>query len=92
MTTPTRENAEQLVAQQMAIQEILQERAYQLAKWGDQQHEDAWWVVIETEELGEAAKEVFDGKPDELKAEVIQVAAVALAWLEDILRRDSDGQ
>jgi len=50
---------------------------------GSQRHlSDQEWLTILVEEVGEAAKGILDKKPDGLKVEVTQVAAVALAWLE----------
>ena len=48
--------------------------------------------LIETvEEAGEVAKDILDKKPDVLKTEVTQVAAMALAWLEVLTaRRDAN--
>jgi len=42
------------------------------------------WAVILEEEVGEAVAEV---DPAKLKAELIQVAAVCAAWIDDIDRR-----
>ncbi len=70
------------------------ERARQRAKWsgahswgeGDcssPQVEPIVKVAVLTEECGEVARAVLDGSPSHvLAAELIQVAAVAVAWLE----------
>jgi len=69
--------------QLLATHDVLDERDRQDAKWGGQrQLSDLEWMVILVEEVGEAAKDILDKKPDGLKTEVTQVAAVALAWLE----------
>ena len=81
--------------------EILGEREAQDDKWGEQNHPGSMWLAILTEEVGEAAKallENFNSPPlpskygDEardpagLRSELIQVAAVATAWVEAIDR------
>ena len=67
---------------------IRAERAAQDAKWGDQSgNSPERWGCILTEEAGEAAKEVLEEDVDALREELVQVAAVAVAWLE-VLERD----
>ena len=41
-------------------------------------------VAVLTEEVGEVARAVLDGDKDQLRAELVQVAAVAVAWLESL--------
>ena len=41
-------------------------------------------LTVLTEELGEVARAVLDNKPDDLVSELVQVAAVAIAWLESL--------
>lgn len=42
-------------------------------------------LAILTEEVGEVAKALLDGEPlENLRAELVQVAAVAVAWLESL--------
>jgi hypothetical protein len=71
------------------------ERGRQAAKWhgphfwgiGDCSSGDVDIVVkmaVLTEECGEVARAVLDAKPDDLRTELIQVAAVAAAWLEGL--------
>lgn len=45
---------------------------------------DADKLVILAEEFGEAAREVYEKRPAQLRAELVQVAAVAVAWLESL--------
>jgi NTP pyrophosphatase (non-canonical NTP hydrolase) len=73
--------------------EIDAERARQSRKWGGR-HE--WGegdcssravrrevkATVLTEECGEVARAVLDKNDTQLRAELIQVAAVAVAWLE----------
>jgi NTP pyrophosphatase (non-canonical NTP hydrolase) len=67
---------------------IIAERKRQDEKWGVQFHTAVEWVSILAEEVGEAATEAnelhFAGTPRlaELRAEVVQVAAVAVAIVE----------
>lgn len=81
---------------QETIDSLSQERARQHIKWGEQNHDDITWLGILAEEFGEAAKEAnethFRSKSDEeLKTELAQVAAVCVAWLESIERRNPSG-
>lgn len=41
-------------------------------------------AMVLTEECGEVARAVLDRQPANLRTELIQVAAVAVAWLEGI--------
>ena len=72
---------------------IEHERREQHAKWGGT-HEwgvgdcsspdvaDIVKTAVLSEECGEAARAVLDTDIDQLRTELIQVAAVAVAWLE----------
>jgi NTP pyrophosphatase (non-canonical NTP hydrolase) len=64
------------------------ERIAQDQKWREQNHNDLRWLAILMEEVGELSKEILEGKSS-LKAanELVQVAAVTIAWLEAIERR-----
>ncbi len=79
---------------------ISYERDRQLTKWGLQSHVDPIWNSILGEEVGEVSRALCESfhrvgfykedDPvllDELTAELVQVAAVATAWVECILRR-----
>ena len=95
------------------LQEILTERSRQDNKWGQQNHGPAVWLMILSEEFGEAAREINDfhflmererntreyvpanrAKLRELLAkmrvELIQTAAVAVAFIESIDRNEGD--
>lgn len=69
---------------------ILEERGRQDIKWGfPQRHSLPEWIAVLTEEVGEAAQEAlrvhFGGKPSAgYREEVIQVAAVCVAMLEEL--------
>lgn len=75
---------------------IRSERTRQYAKWGAQNHEPAIWLAILGEEFGELSQAVLAdlfGKADHgshhesLRAEAVQVAAVAVAFIEYLDRR-----
>lgn len=86
-------SAEKLMAdsaQNNILFDIRMERKRQDEKWGSQrEHSGYKWATILGEEFGEACKEVFDADykgadTTKLRAELIQVAAVAVCWLEGI--------
>lgn len=73
--------------------EIQAERDRQREKWalphlwgvGDCSSSDvaeAVKVAVLTEECGEVSRAVLDHDPERLREELVQVAAVAVAWLE----------
>lgn len=68
------------------LQLIAKERLHQIAKWGEQTHENGIWLLILTEELGEASKSFLKGDPLSGTDELVQSAAVLVAWIEDILK------
>jgi len=68
------------------------ERARQDAKWGVQYHSVIEWLAILNEEQGELAQQCLRSHfgnvvSPELRAEAVQVAAVALAFIEAIDER-----
>jgi hypothetical protein len=76
------------------LSDIVDERVRQDRKWGDQSgFPDSVWAVILTEEVGEACKAVLGPTgqgtfgSDDLHEELVQIAAVTIAWLEAIERR-----
>lgn len=70
-----------------AYELVLAERARQDEKWGLQNHEPAKWCNILTEEVGEVAKATLEDNEAEYLLEMTQVAAVAIAAIESLLRR-----
>lgn len=73
----------------MLLAAIGVERRRQDTKWGVQNHNDEHWHAILSEEAGEVAKAILEQEhTKQLKAELIQVAAVCVAWLECITRRE----
>lgn len=66
---------------------VTEERARQRRMWGDQTHTNEMWLAILMEEVGEAAKCIVDDESnDVIAAEMTQVAAVAVQWLEIFIR------
>ncbi len=82
--------------QRRAMMEIAKERNLQIDKWGaEQSHSPAEWMLILMEEMGELAEAILKhgGDTEDMltrqgKDELRQVAAVAIAWLEDRNRKD----
>lgn len=79
-----------------ALLDVSQERTKQNVKWGEQNHDDLMWTAILGEEVGESCQEVLTqiwgkqngGGHGNLREELVQVAAVAVAWIEAIDRRE----
>lgn len=82
----------------LVIADILAERQRQDEKWGIQNHDSADWHLILVEEVGKAARAIlrytFSDSPavqaeakHNLREELVQAAAVAVAWLECLDRR-----
>jgi NTP pyrophosphatase (non-canonical NTP hydrolase) len=68
---------------------IIEERERQDEKWGkDNPHSDFVWLAILVEEIGEVSNEMLSPvelmHSNGLKKELTQVAAVVVAWLEDM--------
>lgn len=84
------------------VGDIATERARQDEKWGEQRFlHPLYWLAILTEEVGEVAEAVIEPvdieiASPEVRRELVQVAAVAVCWLEAIDRAlaetgESDG-
>lgn len=75
------------------LRDVHLERHQQDEKWGEQNHEDSYWLGILMEEVGESATDVIENTLDShtarLREELVQVAAVAVAWIECIDRRNT---
>ncbi len=70
-----------------AIKLVVQERKRQDRRWGANRNlADTTWLTILIEEAGESAEAILKRQPDQLLKEATHSAAVALAWLESILR------
>lgn len=84
------------------LAQVAQERQRQIDKWGPQNHAPIEWLAILMEEVGEASKEGLeahftkfyaDGSYKQMRHELIQVAAVAVAMIESLDRnqlKDAD--
>jgi NTP pyrophosphatase (non-canonical NTP hydrolase) len=75
--------------QQRAVDDVLDERARQDARWGVQNHDTITYLAILMEEVGETAQAALEmrfggprGTEAHVRAEAVQVAAVALAIVE----------
>jgi NTP pyrophosphatase (non-canonical NTP hydrolase) len=64
------------------------ERCRQDEKWGGvpgiERRDDHTYAAVLGEEYGEVCRAWLERDTDELRAELIQVAAVALAWIEEL--------
>lgn len=62
---------------------ISDERCRQDQKWSNTRELDPkLWMTVMMEEVGEVARAVLEDDKVNLEEELIQVAAVAVAWLE----------
>lgn len=72
---------------------VRNERSDQNTKWGEQNHEPAWWLAILVEEVGELAKAILETEQGsivptkDIETELIQIAAVAKVIWESGKRR-----
>lgn len=71
---------------------IASERRRQNEKWGEQNHGLPVWMLILTEEVGEAAEAVLKIREAEMtiedfRTEIVHCAAVCVQILEDLERR-----
>ncbi len=64
--------------------DVWSERARQRRKWGAQTHSIDHWLVILGEEYGEACEAALEKDNEQLRKELIQVAAVAMAVISGI--------
>ena len=77
-------------------EKIARERRKQIEKWGIQNHHPLKWLAILVEEVGEAAEMCNELTPvllpkwksqelnAKLEKELVQTAAVCVAWLESL--------
>ena len=76
------------IARAKVLENVLAERERQDSIWGDQRdNADDTWALIALEELGEVAKDINDNRLGSAYTEIIQVAAVMVAWAESLRRR-----
>lgn len=77
--------------------DVWNERYRQDEKWGIQNHTPVEWLPILIEEVGEVAKEIFESNyaqiPSEnYRTELIHVAAVAIAMIENFDRNNNQDE
>lgn len=78
--------------------DVARERSRQDKKWGEQNHDMADYYTILGEEFGEVGKAICESKlqkivaPQEIRKELIQLAAVAVAMAEAFDHNRSDWQ
>lgn len=72
----------------LVLADVVAERMAQDAKWGEQNHPSEVWLAILSEEVGEMAKTMLPGEGTlfDTRDEAVQVAAVAVAFVESIDR------
>lgn len=75
--------------------DITTEREKQNDKWGQQNHPAEIWSLILGEEYGEAQEAILHNKfggshANTLREELVQLAAVAVQWIECIDRNKSE--
>ncbi len=79
---------------QAVLSEIEQERKTQDLRFGAQPRslKPTVYLTVLTEELGEVARSIIEGDSDNYRVELIQLAAVAVAAVEDFDRGNSTHQ
>jgi NTP pyrophosphatase (non-canonical NTP hydrolase) len=72
-----------------ALEDVIEERVRQEQKWGVQNHDPFKWAAVLGEEVGEVNKAILEmhfgedpAMVADVRAELIQVAAVAVAFVE----------
>lgn len=70
------------------LREVSAERDRQDAKWGgvpgEDRRDDHTYAAVLGEEFGETCKAWLERDTDALRSELIQTAAVAIAWVEEL--------
>lgn len=72
--------------------EVEAERRYQDVRWGEQMHPSKSWISILGEEIGEVCKANNQQDAESYRAELIQVAATAIAAVEDFDKSQGEVQ
>lgn len=78
------------------LDEVYAERKRQETKWGEQNLDPALWLMVLGEEVGEAnnavLETIFGNEPnlDHYRAELVQVAAVAVRAIENYDRQQEN--
>ena len=68
------------------LKRVREERTRQDQIWGEQNHHPYKWLAILGEEVGEANRGVLESSLCEYATKLIQVAAVAIAAYESLMR------
>ena len=94
---PIPTETENFTAMENVLEEVIIERLKQDDERGQQDHPDSEWLGILVEEVGEASEEVNNinfledaAGPKRLREELIQVAAVAVAWIQVLDRKEKN--
>lgn len=75
------------IKSQAVLKEVLGERLRQEKKWGQQNHDGPFYLTILMEEVGEVDHAILEsragsGNVEDIRKEIVQVAAVAVAMAE----------
>ena len=88
--------AKSVSIREAVLNQVDSERIAQNLKWGKQNHPYTYWLAILMEEVGEVAQAMQEGSAHHKKSdandlynELIQVAAVATAIAEQVLRDEN---
>lgn len=73
-----------MTSQEAVFAAVSLERLRQDTKWGTnfKGRADEKWLTILTEEVGEVAEAMLRDNDHDIEAELIQVAAVCVSWME----------
>ncbi len=66
------------------LRQVKKRREKQNEKWGQSSHPLPFWLTILVEEVGEVSEAILAGNTEEVKDELLDVSAVAVAIIEDI--------
>ena len=86
---------QQFMCRRVLLGDVMEERRRQHREWGEQALSGAEWLAVLMEEVGEAARAVLrqrvvgDGDVRQLREELVQVAAVAVQWVEALDRESA---
>jgi NTP pyrophosphatase (non-canonical NTP hydrolase) len=79
------QNSDQYFTEMLRF-EVRDELQRQGLKWGVQNHTQEEWLTILGEEVGEVARAILEKQPENYREELIQVAAVCMAAVENFDR------
>jgi NTP pyrophosphatase (non-canonical NTP hydrolase) len=85
---PSRSESAGRTTRGAALLDIADERERQDSKWGGipgiERRDDHTYAAVLGEEFGEACQAWLQRDPAALREELVQVAAVAVAWIEEL--------